>query len=78
MANIYKKIVEPILGIDSDRLRRAAWILENHKPADDDNLERDARWAAAEVLNRVARLEDFADWIFSDAIVEEMDVQVNE
>ena len=73
MTDFYKKILEPILGIDSDDLRKAAFVLENTWPENDDTLKCDARVASAEVLNRVARLKDFCDWVFSDELGEEID-----
>lgn len=73
MSDFYKKIVEPALDIESDELRKSAWVLENYKPDNDDNLFRDGRIASAEVLNRIARLKDFAEWIFSDELKKELD-----
>ncbi len=66
MSDYYRKILEPILHFESDDLRRVAFILENAKPTNDDNISSQARLQSAEVLNRVARLKDFADWIFDD------------
>ena len=66
MIDFYRKILEPILPLEPDDLRRVAFILENAKPENDDNISSQARLRAAEVLNRVARLKDFADWILKD------------
>lgn len=73
MTDFYKRILEPILSFESDDLRKAAIILETTYPGNDDTVACDARYASAEVLNRVARLKDFADWIFSDELGEELD-----
>ncbi len=70
MTDIYKKILEPILIIKSDELRRLAFIIENVKPENDDSIAYNTRMQTAEVLNRVARIQDFADWIFSDELGE--------
>ena len=72
MNDFYKKILEPILDIGSDELRKAAFVLESALPENDDNLAASARFASSEVLNRVARLKDFADWIFSDELGQEL------
>ena len=64
--DFYRKILEPILPLEPDDLRKAAFILENAKPTNDDNIFSHTRLQAAEVLNRVARLKDFADWILKD------------
>jgi hypothetical protein len=71
--DFYKKIVEPILHIKSDDLRRLAFKLENEAPENDDNLLNDTRKSTAEVLNRLARTKDFTDWILSDELGEELD-----
>lgn len=73
MTDFYKKILEPILDLDANDLRKAATILEITHPENDDNLACDARYASAEVLNRVARLKDFCDWILSDELGEELE-----
>ena len=73
MMDFYKKILEPILPFESDDLRRLAFVIENVKPENDDNTSYNVRTQTAEVLNRVARLKDFADWIFSDELGEELD-----
>ena len=73
MTDIYKKILEPILSFESDDLRKLAFVIENVKPENDDNISYMQRIQVVEVLNRVARLKDFADWIFSDELGEELD-----
>ena len=72
MTDFYKKMIEPILIIQSKHLRRLAWELENAPHDNDDNISQNVRLQTAEVLNRVARVQDFADWILSDELGEEL------
>ena len=64
--DFYKKMIEPILSIQSSYLRKLAWELENAPRESNDNISRNVRMQTAEVLLRVSRVQDFADWILSD------------
>ena len=72
MINFYKKMIEPILIIESSYLRSLAWELENAPRDNDDNISRNVRYQTAEVLKRVSRVQDFSDWILSDELGEKL------
>ena len=72
MTNFYRKMIEPILYIESSYLRKLAWELENAPRDNDDKISRNVRLQTAEVLNRVARVQDFAGWLLSDELGEEL------
>ena len=62
---VYRKILDPILCLESEQLKKVAYALENRELPEDDNLYCEARLQTAEVLRTVARLNDFVDYIFS-------------